>query len=598
VKLIIKQYLASLKERDELDALLPDLLSQMGLNVFSRPGRGTRQEGVDVAAVGPIGDGPEKVYLFSVKAGDLSRKSWNGDSVQALRPSLDEILDAYIPTRLPQEHRGKEIVICLCFGGDIQEQVRTDVEGYIQKNSRSGLSFEQWNGDKLADLIQSSFLREDLLPLESRPLLRKSLALLDEPESSFKHFSNLIVALSNVQSLDDSQHIRALRQFNICLWILFAWCRDAGNLEAAYLSSERALLYAWELTKGYITKDTKAAKSIQLTFSAILNTYQLICHHFLAEKIIPHAGKQHGLSSAVRSMSKLDVNLKLFDVLGRLAMGGLWTYWNSQIIPSKSNEEERLAEQELLIFSQAIKSLISNNPTLFLPFKDEHAIDISLALLFLSFKDEHEEDMRKWLNEILDRVIFAYQTHGPYPCNLGSYRDLLEHPKRGDDDYRQEVTQGSILYPTISLWAALLHDDALFEKVKLAKEKHLAHCNFQFWYPDETSETHMYVNSDLHGAALSNAPVDLTPTKFLEAVWAECDHSNYFGKLSAQEYGFWPLTLVVCRHHRMPVPLQFTLGYRTNLVNKDSLTEGKPLGSPIWGLKGTLLHPLRDEDSP
>lgn len=58
MKLILKQYLSSLKEREELDALLPDLLSQMGLNVFSRPGRGTRQDGVDVAAFGSIDGGP------------------------------------------------------------------------------------------------------------------------------------------------------------------------------------------------------------------------------------------------------------------------------------------------------------------------------------------------------------------------------------------------------------------------------------------------------------------------------------------------------------------------------------------------------------
>ena len=48
MKLIIREYLSSLRERGELDAVLPDLLSQMGLNVYSRPGRGTRQDGVDV----------------------------------------------------------------------------------------------------------------------------------------------------------------------------------------------------------------------------------------------------------------------------------------------------------------------------------------------------------------------------------------------------------------------------------------------------------------------------------------------------------------------------------------------------------------------
>jgi len=82
MNLIIREYLASLRERDELDAVLPDLLSQLGLNVFSRPGRGTRQDGVDVGAVGRLNGGTEKVYLFSVKPGDLTRRDWDGDAVQ------------------------------------------------------------------------------------------------------------------------------------------------------------------------------------------------------------------------------------------------------------------------------------------------------------------------------------------------------------------------------------------------------------------------------------------------------------------------------------------------------------------------------------
>ena len=53
------------KERGELDAVLPDLLSELGLNVYSRPGRGTRQDGVDVGAVGSLDGGSEKVSISS-----------------------------------------------------------------------------------------------------------------------------------------------------------------------------------------------------------------------------------------------------------------------------------------------------------------------------------------------------------------------------------------------------------------------------------------------------------------------------------------------------------------------------------------------------
>ena len=61
MKLILKEYLASLSERDELDVVLPDLLSQMGLNVFISPSRGGKEYGVDVAAVGAINKDKKKV---------------------------------------------------------------------------------------------------------------------------------------------------------------------------------------------------------------------------------------------------------------------------------------------------------------------------------------------------------------------------------------------------------------------------------------------------------------------------------------------------------------------------------------------------------
>lgn len=74
MKLVFRQYLASLRERRELDAVLPDLLSELGYTVLSRPSIGTRQYGVDVAALSPADEaGKQQLYLFSIKQGDLMR---------------------------------------------------------------------------------------------------------------------------------------------------------------------------------------------------------------------------------------------------------------------------------------------------------------------------------------------------------------------------------------------------------------------------------------------------------------------------------------------------------------------------------------------
>jgi hypothetical protein len=168
VKLVFRQYLASLRERNELDAVLPDLLSELGFTVISRPSVGTRQYGVDVAAVGLDSDKKRKLFLFSIKQGDLTRADWDGNS-QALRSSLNDILDVYIPTRIPKSYDKLDVVICLCFGGDVQEAVRDNVTQFTKQRSVGRVSFQEWNGDYTRSNAWKSWR---LLPGPASPICR------------------------------------------------------------------------------------------------------------------------------------------------------------------------------------------------------------------------------------------------------------------------------------------------------------------------------------------------------------------------------------------------------------------------------------------
>ena len=562
MKLIIKQYLSSLKERGELDAVLPDLLSQLGLNVYSRPARGTRQDGVDVGAVGSLDGGAEKVYLFSIKPGDLTRSDWSSDSPQSLRPSLNQILDSYIPHRLPAEHRGKNIVVCVAIGGDVQEQLRPDLTGYFAQNSKANISFEEWNGDKLAACIQSSFLREDLLPQEARSLMRKSLAMLDDPEISYRHFAALIRAFSAVDALKDVQRVTAIRQMSICLWILFAWAREAANMESAYLASELTLLHGWHIVRLYAGKDNKTTRAIEAAFFSIYTAYNQICSEFLGKNVLPYADMPHAVSSAVHSSCSLDINLKLFDLLGRLGTDGIWAYWGALRCSDEQKDMKEAGMREAQMYAEAVKALISNNPALLLPAKDDQTIDILIAASLLAIDGNNRGFIASWLGEMLERARFSYKTNGKYPCVLHTYADLLEHPKSTDSDYRENATSASILYPSIALWAGLLDDDATYSKVGAMKLDLLQNCTFQFWYPDDRSEAHFYTNTDSHGAALANLAVDRSKEEFLTQVFGECEHSPQFKDLSAVKFGWWPLIVVACRHYRLPLPLHLLEGLR------------------------------------
>jgi len=90
VRLIVREYLSMLKESGELDSLLGDLLLSMDIEPISKAQIGVRQYGVDLAGVGtdPDESGSKKVFLFTIKAGDIDRNNWDTKK-QDVRPSLN-----------------------------------------------------------------------------------------------------------------------------------------------------------------------------------------------------------------------------------------------------------------------------------------------------------------------------------------------------------------------------------------------------------------------------------------------------------------------------------------------------------------------------
>ncbi|MCO4322326.1 hypothetical protein [Aliidiomarina quisquiliarum] len=560
MKLVIRQYLASLKERGELDALLPDLLSQMGLEVFLKPGVGSRQYGVDVGAYGKIdGDSVNKVYLFSVKSGDLDRKDWDSGNPQDLRPSINEIIDVFIPSRIPSEYKNEPVEICLCFGGDVKEEVRANVSLFLERQKTSNLSFSEWNGDRLAALLEEFMLREELLPEECRGLLRKSLAMIDEPETSFKHFSQLAIRLTNVEDLKPKQILMGIRQLYLCLWILYSWSREQNNIESAFLSAEFVLLNAWDAAKFAFDKKNKVAVSTLTTLDSIFRLNLQISGQYVEEKIIPHADNLYALSHAVRPSCAVDVNLKLFDVLGRLALSGCWTYWYLSQIKDESDPNIKSLSHSVSNLQESIKKLIINNPILFSPYKDEQAIDLALAVWFLSLDPVHWNDINSWLINVADGIYQAFKKNDKYPSTLNSYSELIEHPVDNSSEYLKSVTKGSVLYPVISIYSSVLGLTEPHKIIKKLKQEFLEHCNFQVFFFDESSEEHFYRYNKMHGATLSHVCIDGEPGDLIDQIEKECEESNKVYEMSAFKYSFWPIILTGCRHYRLPIPTQFAM---------------------------------------
>ncbi|MBO9707972.1 MAG: hypothetical protein J7521_07160 [Caulobacter sp.] len=553
MKLLLREYLGALRERGELDAILPDLLSALGHTVLWRPGVGTTQHGVDFASVGPDENGRRTLYLFVIKAGDLTRADWSA-TPQGVQASLDEILYVFLKTRVRPEHKKLPVAICICFGGDYLEPVQLLATGYIEQHTTSTRRYEIWHGDHLANALLSGVLREDLLPKPLRSSFQKALAMLDEPDVAVHHFGRLVAQLLERAAAEPKAKIAALRQLYIALWVLYVWARDAENLEAPCKASELAVLASWEMVRPHLGKKSKATDALLRGVDQVIKLHIRINESFLESRVFPHADKLHALSLAVGTRRSLDINLRLFDLLGRLTMQGLWLLY---LFQRATEGDKGPLKTQLDRYVDRMFALIANNPSLCLPVKDEHATEVALALILWSGVAVDADDGRAWIAEMVGRLGFALKSHGLYTCHLSDYADLAVHPVSSDEAYRQEVTQASTLVPLLAAWA---HAAGLDETVAvldhLAKTV-LAHCSFQTWLPDATSEDALYIGGATHGAALTDLPVTAEGVPLLALLAEEAKNNASFHQLSAIRSGMWPVALMAFRAQRLPIPPTF-----------------------------------------
>lgn len=556
---VILEHFRTMKERDELDAILPEILTGMGLEVLSRPSVGVRQYGADISAVGKDDDGKRKLFLFSVKRGDLSRIEWNGESDQALRPSLDEIRDAYLRSVAP-EHKRLPVVIITVVGGIVPEKVLPLVNGYMDEKEKENprFAYRLWTGDSLTKRVLEGALREEIFPPERRALLRKTAALVEEPDMALRQFARLIDGVLADEALSPVERVRTML---IATWIVFSWSRDADNLEAAYDASEQLVLRAWPLLYPVIKTDRTRKLAASHVYLAVFEQHLDIWNAYIAEKLLPHTATLHALSFAIGSVEPVDINLAMFDLVGKIAAGGLVHLWLSLDGPRYPGTATGFAPTAHAI-AQALAEMPNSNPTLKAPMLDRQSSDLGLALLLLCCFADTQEAARYWNRQAAQALMIAVTMpkNGPrLPSIDPNYEALLGDDKTLSEEQRKDATAASTLLPVYGLCARILGDEGLLRELAEFQARHLAHCNAQTWVPNAGCDDKLWQGNPRTGSAFQDLEIGADGGKLLEALRLECAENSAWGGLSAIFLGHWPLMAMACRRNHLPVPPQLWL---------------------------------------
>lgn len=243
MRLIIKDYLLCLREKDELDLLLCDLLLQMGYATDSQPKTGSRQYGVDIRA-----HNDEEILLCVVKQGNMDRRIWSADP-NAVRQSLEDIRDVYMRF-LRSELRGKRLHIAVVSNGVIEETVYPNWTGYVDSNVEWDgvpVQLEFWDINMLVLMVQEHLLNECMFEEAMRSQLRKALYFVEEGDYPNRYFEQIINGILDAAPWDDSgkKLEKQLAGLYLASQMIAHYAAEASLFKIAVMVSEYLLLRYW-----------------------------------------------------------------------------------------------------------------------------------------------------------------------------------------------------------------------------------------------------------------------------------------------------------------------------------------------------------------
>lgn len=556
MKLVIAEYLRTLRERDELDRLLPDLLIEMGYVPVARPQTGNRQYGVDIAARGKnFETGADELLLLVVKQGDIGRPEWDGSS-QAIYQSINDIFHVYLKSHLEPQDLNRSLRIVVATSGELKQTVLASWSGFVSDNQDKA-KIEFWGADSIAARIEKHLLDEHVFHDEDRRDLRRALALSGDSEYDRQDLHRLFMRTLDLN--DNGQLtekfktgkalLKALRIVNLSAQAFAHWTQsDDGDTRQGLFAVERAMLWSWHRIQFANEKDKKDATTGP--FAMMWWGYHRFASNYLA-RIQRHCYVENGLTRY--ASNGVESSLIAFEQIGILASIGLLLY--QALYPLAKEEEKNYWQSHAVALADALVALLNNNGVCGSPCLDRHSQDITLAMLAL-LATGRTDVAKEWLRKLFRNVNYAYKNKKYVPVATDSLDDLVEEGGWLDRQATDRMMEMSWMLATIAGWSVILGMDELYEVLaKNAKDKYAKVC-IQLWHPEKDLYQYLYFQPAHFDSGATEAPIHLPPTAEEYRKQMNMMRESEFGKIfhsPAAKVGLVALDLTAHRHFSTPV---------------------------------------------
>lgn len=307
-------------------------------------------------------------------------------------------------------------------------------------------------------------------------------------------------------------------------------------------------------------------------FDQVLKLHFIIAHLLLVGKIGPFADKRYALSMAVNSRNAVDINIALFEMLGRLSLHGLW------LDAMSGGEDESFAqamnERADKVLNIAI-GMLNANPALAVPVRDDFTIELALFMRLATLRGRLS-NVADYIRSMSDHLCYGLSTRWHYPTPTTEYRDVLSHPRDRSDAYFEEHTRAGILYTFVLAWLAMIGDQERAEHLRRTLLEHAPHMTHQVWIPDGRTDDVFWGGDRDHGLSVPGLPLNDSLDAVFSLLNRVMKEHPLDERISAVRNHLTPIFLTACRHYRMPVPPHVWQGQKSAPPDRTASDQATP----------------------
>jgi hypothetical protein len=525
MKLILRDYISTLKEENELEGLLNNILFLDNYKEIISPQKGIRQHGVDLSC-----KKNNISYLFVIKQGNIDRNTWNGNR-NSVRQSLDEIQDVYLQQN--KNILAKKVIVILCTNGEILQEVKQDWDGYILRNNNENLSFSFWGLNELTNLTFDLIPNEYIIDQNKMTLLRKTLYFSNEYDNDLRYFKKLLNnILSELTNLNKKS--REYKK-SLCLYRLVSkMCSNEyiknNNNRTAIRINELSMTFFW----GFIIKNKRFQKNYESTILIdIAKEYE-----YANECYLKNIMKIAKYKPSFNIYNPIEYVMLFYESIGYLC-----TYTFYLLYYYKETKEKEIKENERII-----TTLLNNNPSAWCyPLYDLNSIEINCMLNMYYLIDKKKcIDIIKC---IISRLLLKMENSNYHPIEIENY-DKAVSLEFGDDIGDFEST--NLIYCLLE-WLTIFQEKEEINNVIDFLTNKYKNLTFNPWTITKDEEIAYLEKKDYHMGVYIEYEENLDYDGIKIIIKKSLEESNY-KEMYSYKYSCEPYFLISAKVNRMPVP--------------------------------------------